>query len=192
MRIKVQPTSAIATSLLLVLLAGMVPALAAAEEPLPNIVIIFTDDQGFADLGCFGATDFSTPRIDRMASEGMRFTSFYVAQSVCGASRAGLLTGCYPNRLGMLGAPSHRSTHGISDSEVIIPQMLKEKGYATAIYGKWHLGFQQPFLPMQHGFDDYFGLPYSNDMWPLHPTAGDRYPPLPLIDGNKVIEHNPD
>ncbi|MDP7206688.1 MAG: sulfatase-like hydrolase/transferase, partial [Pirellulaceae bacterium] len=94
--------------MLIVLLALILPGPLRAQEPLPNIVIIFTDDQGFADLGCFGASGFTTPRIDRMASEGMRFTSFYVAQSVCGASRAGLLTGCYPNRLGMLGAPSHR------------------------------------------------------------------------------------
>ena len=176
----------------LILISGQLPTLAAAKDPLPNIIIILTDDQGFSDVGCFGASGFATPRLDRMAAEGMRFTSFYVAQSVCGASRAALLTGCYPNRLGMLGAPSHSSKHGISDKEVIIPQMLKQKGYVTAIYGKWHLGYQQQFLPMQHGFDDYFGLPYSNDMWPFHPTAGDRFPPLPLIDGNKVIQHNPD
>ena len=100
-------------AILLGLLAGLLPGLAVAQEPLPNIVIIFTDDQGFADLGCFGGQDFTTPRIDKMASEGMRFTSFYAAQSVCGASRAGLLTGCYPNRLGMLGAPSHRSRGGL-------------------------------------------------------------------------------
>jgi len=162
----------------------------AAEQP--NLVIIFTDDQGYSDVGCFGAKGFETPNLDRMAGEGMRFTNFYVAQAVCGASRAALLTGCYSNRIGMLGAPSHRSKHGINKAETLIPELLKDRGYATAMYGKWHLGFQEKFLPMQHGFDDYFGLPYSNDMWPNHPTAGANSPPLPLIERNKTIAHNPD
>ncbi len=163
-----------------------------AQPRLPNVVIIFTDDQGYADVGCFGAEGFQTPNLDRMAAEGMRFTNFYVAQAVCGASRAALLTGCYPNRIGMLGAPSHRTNHGIHEDEMLIPELLKQRGYATAIYGKWHLGHHEEFLPPNHGFDDYFGLPYSNDMWPYHPTAGDKYPPLPLISGTKTIEHNPD
>jgi arylsulfatase A-like enzyme len=175
-----------------ILLMLPVTGLVRAADPAPNIVLIFTDDQGYGDIGCFGAEGYKTPHLDRMAADGMRFTSFYVAQAVCGASRAALLTGCYPNRLGMLGAPSGRSTHGIHDDETLIPEMLKQKGYATAVYGKWHLGYQQRFLPMQHGFDDYFGLPYSNDMWPFHPTAGDRFGPLPLIQQNEVIAHNPD
>ncbi len=158
----------------------------------PNVIIIFTDDQGYADIGCFGAKGFDTPNLDRMAKEGIRFTSFYVAQAVCGASRAALLTGCYPNRIGLLGAPSHRSTHGIHDDEVTVAEALKERGYASAVYGKWHLGHHPQFLPPRHGFDDYFGLPYSNDMWPRHPERPGGYPDLPLIEGDKVIKLDPD
>jgi len=159
---------------------------ALAGEGSPNVVIIFTDDQGYADVGCFGAKGFKTPNLDRMADEGMKFTNFYVAQAVCGASRAALLTGCYSNRIGMLGAPSHASKHGIADSELLIPELVKQKGYATAMYGKWHLGHHRQFLPLQHGFDDYFGLPYSNDMWPYHPTSK-AFPDLPLFEGNEII-----
>lgn len=156
----------------------------------PNIVIIFTDDQGWGDVGVFGATNFKTPHLDRIASEGMKFTDFYCAQAVCSASRTGLLTGCYPNRVGILGALGPQSNHGIHSEELLIPEVLKAKGYATAIYGKWHLGHHEKFLPLQHGFDDYFGLPYSNDMWPFHPTLGDRFPDLPLIEKNEIINPN--
>jgi arylsulfatase A-like enzyme/lysophospholipase L1-like esterase len=156
----------------------------------PNFVIIFTDDQGYADVGCFGAKGFQTPNLDRMAREGMRLTNFYAAQPVCSASRTALLTGCYPNRVGILGALNPSSKHGISDSERTLAQVLKPRGYATAIYGKWHLGHHSRFLPTRHGFDDYFGLPYSNDMWPKHPTA--KFPPLPLIEGEKTVATNPD
>jgi len=159
----------------------------------PNIVIIFTDDQGYADVGVFGAKGFETPNIDCMAAEGTKFTDFYVAQPVCSASRAGLLTGCYPNRVGILGALFPDSQHGIHDDEMTIAEVVKQRGYATAIYGKWHLGHHPRFLPTRHGFDDYFGLPYSNDMRPKPPTApAGRYPPLPLIKGEKAIAHNPD
>ena len=158
----------------------------------PNVVIIFTDDQGYADVGCYGAEGFETPNLDRMAAEGMRFTDFYVTQAVCSASRTGLLTGCYPNRVGIRGALGPKSKHGINDNEMLISEVAKQRGYATAIYGKWHLGHLPPFLPTRHGFDDYFGLPYSNDMWPKHPTAGSKYPPLPLMEGEKIIEYNPD
>lgn len=162
----------------------------------PNIVIIFTDDQGYADVGCFGAEGFETPNLDKMASEGIKFTDFYVAQAVCGASRAALLTGCYPNRIGMLGAPGPKSRHGINPDEILIPEMLKQKGYATGMYGKWHLGHHQKSLPIHHGFDDYYGLPYSNDMWPHHPGVRHlpvnerlkRWPHLPLIQGDKIID----
>ena len=161
-----------------------------AEKKLPNFVIIFIDDLGYADIGAFGAKGYATPYLDRMAKEGIRFTDFYAAQPVCGASRAALLTGCYPNRVGILGAPGPSAKHGISKKEMTIAELLKQKNYATAIYGKWHLGHRKPFLPLQHGFDDYYGLPYSNDMWPLHPTAGNRFPKLPLIEGNKIINDN--
>lgn len=157
-----------------------------AERP-PNVVIIFADDQGYADVGCFGAQGFETPHLDQLAQSGMRFTNFVVAQAVCGASRAALLTGCYPNRIGMLGAPSHKSTHGINASEMLLSELCKQQRYATAIYGKWHLGHLPPFLPKQHGFDEYYGLPYSNDMWPYHPERPDAFPDLPLFEGNDVV-----
>lgn len=162
------------------------------RERLPNVVIIFIDDQGYADLGAFGAKGFETPNLDGMAADGVKFTDFYVAQPVCGASRAALLTGCYPNRIGMLGAPSHNAKHGIHERETTIAEMLKPLGYATAMCGKWHLGHHKRFLPTRHGFDQYYGLPYSNDMWPFHPEATDNYPPLPLIEGEDIIEYNPD
>jgi arylsulfatase A-like enzyme len=161
----------------------------AAEKP-PNFVIILADDQGYADVGCYGASDLETPHLDQMAREGMRFTDFYVAQPVCSASRAALLTGCYPNRIGIMGALGPHGPVGLSGNEKTLAELLKTRGYTTAIYGKWHLGDHGPFLPSHHGFDDYFGLPYSNDMWPSHPTA--KYPPLPLIESDKVIARNPD
>jgi arylsulfatase A-like enzyme len=160
-----------------------------ADRP-PNVVLIYTDDQGYSDVGCYGAKGFETPNLDRMAKEGVRFTDFYVAQAVCSASRTALLTGCYPNRVGILGALGPNSKIGISDQEKTIAGVLKPRGYATAIYGKWHLGHHLKFLPTRHGFDDYFGLPYSNDMWPKHPTA--KFPDLPLVQREKTIEHNPD
>ncbi len=157
----------------------------AAERP-PNVVIIFTDDQGYADVGVFGAKGFTTPNLDRMAHEGRRFTDWHVAQPVCSASRTALLTGCYPNRIGIHGALGPGSKVGIGDGEVTIAEMLKPLGYATAIYGKWHLGDRPQFLPTRHGFDEYFGVPYSNDMWPFHPEAKPgAYPPLPLFDGDR-------
>ena len=160
-----------------------------AERP-PNFVVIYADDLGYADLGCFGSASNGTPHLDRMASEGRRFASFYVAQAVCSASRTALLTGCYPNRLSIHGALGPAATHGIHADEMTIAEVLKPRGYATAIYGKWHLGHHPEFLPTRHGFDDYFGLPYSNDMWPKHPTA--KFPELPLIEGEKTIAFNPD
>ncbi len=162
----------------------------AARDRPPNVVIILSDDQGYADVGCYGAKGFETPNLDRMAEEGVRFTDFHVAQGVCTASRAALLTGCYPNRIGLLGALNPSSRHGISASEKTIAEVLKPRGYTSAIYGKWHLGHRPKFLPTRHGFDDYFGLPYSNDMWPKHPTA--KFPDLPVIEGEKVIAYNPD
>jgi len=181
--------------ILLVFAVGLWPARALTQQPAkpdrpPNVVIILADDQGYADIGCYGAKDFATPNLDRMAREGMRFTDFYVAQPVCSASRAALLTGCYPNRIGILNALGPKDTHGISGQEKTLAEVLKSRGYATAIYGKWHLGHHAQFLPTRHGFDEYFGLPYSNDMWPGHPTQ--KFPDLPLIEGEKTIELNPD
>src|SRR5262245_35078793 len=163
---------------------------AADTKRPPNFVIIYADDMGYADLGCFGARGIQTPNLDRMAKEGIRFTDFYVAQAVCSASRTALLTGCYPNRVGILGALGPTSKHGIHDDETTIAEVLKRRGYATAIYGKWHLGHHPQFLPTRHGFDDYFGLPYSNDMWPHHPTT--KFPDLPLVEGTKTVALNPD
>lgn len=174
--------------LLLVLTAGVCDSLSAASR-LPNIVIIFTDDQGYADVGVFGAKGFKTPNLDRLAREGVKFTNFHVAQPVCSASRAALLTGCYPNRIGIHGALGPLAKHGINKSEVTLAELLKQKGYATGMAGKWHLGRPAPFLPVHHGFDEYFGLPYSNDMWPSHPEAKrGTYPPLPLIESDQVID----
>ena len=164
-------------------------ALAQAKQRPPNVVIIFTDDQGYADVGVFGAKGYTTPNLDRMAREGRRFTDFHVAQAVCSASRAALLTGCYSNRIGMHGALGPGSKTGIAGGELTIAEMLKAQGYATAIFGKWHLGDRPQFLPTKHGFDEYFGIPYSGDMWPFHPAAKPgAYPPLPLFEGDQPIK----
>ncbi len=164
-------------------------ATAAAGRP-PNIVIIYADDLGYGDLGCYGS-DVATPNLDRMAKEGVRLTSFYVAQAVCSASRAALLTGCYPNRIGIRGALPPNSPTGLNASEQTIAEMLKPRGYATAIFGKWHLGDREAFLPTHHGFDEYLGLPYSNDMRKTEKRKAD-YPDLPLVEGTKTIEVEPD
>lgn len=164
---------------------------AATPAARPNVVLIFVDDLGYADLGCYGATDIRTPHLDRLAAEGSRFTSFYVAQAVCTASRAALLTGVYPNRIGMGGALNHTSTTGIAPREKLLSDLFKAQGYATGIFGKWHLGHHRPFLPTRRGFDEWLGLPYSNDLGPLHPvTPG--LPSLPLYDNEEIIEADPD
>jgi arylsulfatase A-like enzyme len=167
---------------------AIVPLSAAADTSRPpNFVIIYADDMGYGDLGCYGSAT-PTPNLDRMAKEGIRFTNFYSAHAVCTASRAALMTGCYSNRVSLFGALSNNSTEGISDREETIAQVLKRRGYAAGIVGKWHLGHHEPFLPTHHGFDEYFGLPYSNDMQPaVYPDC----PPLPLIDGTKTIETDP-
>lgn len=165
--------------------------LRAASSAKPNIVLILADDLGYADVGCFGARDIATPHIDQLAQEGLRLTSFYVAQPVCTASRAALLTGCYPNRLGMAGALNHTSKTGIHPNEKLLSELLKTQGYATAAYGKWHLGHQPPFLPTRRGFDEFFGIPYSNDNGPLHPVI-QGIPSLPLYENERVIELDPD
>ena len=157
----------------------------------PNIVLIFTDDQGYGDLSLFGATHVSTPRIDQMAAEGLKLTSFYVAAPVCSPSRAALMTGCYPKRIDMatgsnFGVLLAADTKGLNPDEITIAETLKERGYATAIIGKWHLGDKPEFLPTRQGFDQYYGIPYSNDMGGRKPE--DARPPLPLMRNEEVIE----
>lgn len=168
-----------------------------ATTDRPNIVLILADDMGYGDLSSFGAIQYNTPNLDKLATAGVRFTNFYVAQAVCSASRAALLTGCYSNRIGIEGALFPRSMIGLNTSEETIAQVLKKRGYKTGIFGKWHIGDYKQFLPLQHGFDEYLGLPYSNDMWGLNydgtkatPQTNARkasYPPLPLIEGNDKI-----
>jgi arylsulfatase A len=174
------------------LLLPAITSLAAGQRP-PNVVLIYCDDLGWGDLGCFGNRRIRTPNIDRLARQGTRFTSFYVAQAVCSASRAALLTGCYANRLGIHGALGPKQKIGLHPDEMTLAEVLKPRGYATAIVGKWHLGRPVELLPTRQGFDEYFGLPYSNDMWPQNPNAAkNAYPALPLIDGERVIEEMPD
>jgi len=160
-----------------------------AAPRLPNVVLINCDDLGYADIGPFGCKAYATPHLDRMAREGRKFTNFHVSQAVCSASRTALLTGCYNNRVGIHGALGPGARIGIHANEMTMAEVFKQKGYATGMAGKWHLGHHPQFLPTRHGFDEYFGLPYSNDMWPHHPEAKKgTYPNLPLIEGDKVID----
>ena len=181
------------------LLLALTVSLTARAATTPNVVIIFIDDMGYADIGPFGAKGYKTPNLDQMAKDGTKFTNFHVAQPVCSASRTALLTGCYPNRIGIHGALGPGSKTGISDKEMTLGGLMKQKGYATAAVGKWHLGDRPQFLPTRHGFDEYLGIPYSNDMWPFHPAqiaaekAGKKgkrggYPRLPMYDGEKIID----
>lgn len=167
-----------------------------AERPAPdavrpNFIIFLCDNLGYGDIGCFGSTVHRTPNVDRLAAEGMRLTSFYVASGVCTPSRAALMTGCYPRRVGL-----HRtdpdgavlrpvSPNGLHPDEVTIAEVLKEAGYATACIGKWHLGDQATFLPVQQGFDEFFGIPYSDDMVQNRDRG---WPPLPLMRGKQVVD----
>ena len=131
---------------------GMLPACAQkADLSTPNVVLIFMDDMGYGDLTCYGApSGYRTPNIDRLAAGGLRFTQFYSAQAVSTASRAGLMTGCYPNRIGLVGAINHTAKHGINENEMTMAELLKQKGYATGMVGKWHLGHHKQFLPLQN------------------------------------------
>jgi len=158
----------------------------------PNVVIMFVDDMGYGDLGIYGQTSYDTPNLDRMAEEGVYFTNFYVSQAVCSASRASLLTGNYANRIGIHGALGPSNTHGIHQDEVTLGELFKSKGYATAIYGKWHLGHHPEFLPKEHGFDDFYGIPYSNDMWPFHPENPEAWGDLPTMEGDSIVGYNTD
>ena len=174
------------------LLLVVLPCSARAAGRTPNIILILADDLGYADLGCFGARDIRTPHLDRLARQGTRFTHFYVAQPVCTASRAALMSGSYPNRVGMAGALNHTSRTGIHPDEWLMPEMLKARGYATICIGKWHLGTLAKFNPLRNGFDEWFGTPYSNDNSKHHPVLAAEMPPFPLHEGGKVIELDPD
>ncbi|MFW6279466.1 MAG: sulfatase [Planctomycetota bacterium] len=165
--------------------------------PAPNIILINCDDLGYGDLGCYGSELHSTPHIDRMAAEGMRFTDFYMPASVCSPSRGGMLTGCYPPRVGFgwfenrwVLLPGHPV--GLNPEEITVARLLQGAGYDTKLVGKWHCGDQEPFLPTEHGFDSYYGLPYSNDMGRQRPPKDFQAPPLPLMRDTEVVQEQPD
>ncbi len=179
------------TILCITLSLCIVPAFAQEQQPVakPNFVLLFADDLGYADVHCFGGADMVTPNLDELARGGMRLTSFYASQAVCSASRCSLLTGCYNVRLSILGALGPNSKTCLNPDEQTIAEVLKPQGYHTAIFGKWHLGDHDVGLPTHHGFDEYHGLPYSNDMWPFHPTSK-NFPALPLFEDEQVINDN--
>lgn len=181
-----------------VMLVALILALSAhtstAQETRrpPNVIVILADDLGYGDVGCFGNTKIKTPNLDRMARQGMRFTDFYVTEAVCSPSRASLLTGCYAVRVGLEGALNHTSRIGISANELLLSTLCKRRGYATALFGKWHLGHLPAFNPLRRGFDEYFGIPYPNDCSnKFHPIVR-TFPPLPLLEGEKVVAQEPD
>ncbi|MCH7945514.1 MAG: sulfatase-like hydrolase/transferase, partial [Armatimonadetes bacterium] len=159
------------------------PALFAQQRP--NFIVIFLDDVGYGDLSCYGQAAYRTPNLDRLAAEGTRFTDFLVASPACSPSRAALLTGCYPQRVSVPGVLGPGSKGGLHPDEITIADILKGQGYATAIVGKWHLGITRPLLPLNQGFDEFFGLPYSNDMWPF---KNENQPPLMLYRGDEAVE----
>lgn len=168
------------------------------KDKKPNFIVIFMDDMGYGDPECYAGINYHTPEINKLAAEGMRFTNFYAAQATCSASRAALLTGSYPNRVGIHGALYPWSPIALNPEEETIASTLKKAGYTTGMVGKWHLGAKAPHLPMSYGFDSYFGLPYSNDMWPVDydgtPVTDPKkpqhkYPPLPLIEGVEPVRY---
>ena len=164
-----------------------------SEPSRPNVILIFCDNLGYGDVGCFNPeAKQRTPRIDRMATEGMKFTDCYAAAAVCTPSRAALMTGSYPRRVGLDNTDPDGlvlrpvSQNGLNPKEITIAELLKKQGYATACIGKWHLGDQTPFLPTQQGFDYYLGIPYSDDMTARESRP--EWPPLPLMENEKVID----
>ena len=183
---------------LLAVLTLFVVLVSGCEKPdrLPNIILIVTDDQGWGDLGSYGAQDIDTPHLDRLAAEGIRFTSYYASNAACSPSRAALLTGMYPLRIGIPGVFMPQSNRGLNPDERTLAEMLSDLGYRTAIFGKWHLGHHEPHLPVNHGFEQYFGIPYSNDMTPdstKNPNPYARnHPPLPLVENTSTIATEPD
>jgi arylsulfatase A len=178
--------------LLTALVLSTAPAYAVER---PNIVLVFIDDMGYGDIGPFGNTVNKTPNLDRMAAEGLKLTQFYVANTACTPSRSALMTGTYASRIGMDGRVLFPGeARGLHPDEVTIAELLKANGYATGCFGKWHLGDQPKFLPLAQGFDQYFGIPYSNDMWPGNKrgnpvTGGGPYTPLPVIRQNEPVAY---
>lgn len=174
-------------------LVGSLPHLRCSDSQQadrPNIVLFFIDDLGYADIEPFGSKQNQTPNLNRLASMGMRLTSFYVAAPLCSPSRAALMTGCYPARVGLekgsrYGVLLPGDPHGINLEETTLPEILQAAGYSTACMGKWHLGDQPEFMPTRHGFDYYYGIPYSNDMWPRYDRW--NFPPLPVLRNEEVV-----
>jgi len=175
----------------LLLLFVLIATLGCKQESAPpNIIFILTDDQGYGDLGIYGATDITTPNLDLLAKRGAYFTSYYATQPVCSASRASIMTGCYSDRIGIHNAYSPGSKVGLNPEETTIAELLKEQGYATGIFGKWHLGDAPKFQPRKHGFDAFYGILFSNDMWPKHPQQGSgfNFPDLYLYENETPIQ----
>ena len=169
----------------------------ASHDQRPNVIIILMDDMGYGDIEPYGMTAVSTPHFNQLAAEGMRFTHYNVGQPICTASRAALLTGCYPNRIGMHGALGPLSNEALNPNEETLALLLKKAGYRTGMIGKWHLGRRPPFFPIHYGFDSFYGLPYSNDMWPrdihgnkITDTANprSRWPELVLYNGDEAVD----
>ena len=152
----------------------------------PNIVFILTDDLGYGDLSSYGSETIETTNIDKLARDGVKLTSYYAAQPVCSASRGAILTGSYPNRIGIHNAFGPNSNSGINHDEYTLAEMLKENGYTTGIFGKWHLGSRKEFFPTNHGFDQFYGILYSNDMWRWHPEYPEGYPEDLLLYKNET------
>ena len=155
----------------------------------PNIVFILTDDLAYADLSSYGSDFIDTPNLDKMADDGVKMTSYYAPQAVCSASRAAILSGCYPNRLGISGAFGPKSKRGINPDELLLSEMLQSNNYKTGIFGKWHLGDAEKFMPTNHGFDEFYGILFSNDMWPFHPERPQDFPnDLMLYKNDKPVQ----
>ena len=182
-------------AVLVILLAAFLPSIPTEPQVRPpNVVVMFTDDQGYGDLGCYGHPTMRTPHLDRLAAEGARLTQFYVPSPVCSPSRAALLTGCYPKRVGMhehVVFPTDE--HGLHPDEDTIADVLSRDGFATGCFGKWHLGHRDGLLPTDQGFDVFVGIPYSNDMSQFHRPDGNKYThSLPLLHGKEIVEWEPD
>jgi arylsulfatase A len=186
---------------LLVMVVSLNASIANANEIInqpPNVIVIFTDDQGYEDVGIFGGDHVETPQLDKMAAEGMQLTDFYVAAPLCTPSRSALMTGSYPRRIDMATGSKFPvllagDAKGLNPDEITLAEIMKSQGYVTGMFGKWHLGDQVEFMPTKQGFDEFFGLPYSHDISPKHRRQADfKFPDLPLLEGETVIEVNPD